>query len=475
MCFGQIGIVMSIGEKQKRDTLTFDLKSARYYDADGRLHVTLSNISKANVCPYYGHEIPGFEELGLVADKVYQLYRDPEELAKGAPTSNGIQLMSIHIAVSADEPQKEVVAGTTGTDAVFEAPYLKNSLVIWDAEDIKNIEDNSVRELSCGYRYKPDMTPGSVDGVAYDGVMRDIIFNHVALVKEGRAGGDVLVADSSIFSKEQVMSKSKLSPTATLVQGALMACLQPKLAKDQKIDLKPLVQEINKANWATKKPGLIDGLKAAGKGKLAKDAEMADVVKMIDALNGEDMPDDDLGKDDDTTEADTTMDADAMLEKIIGAIKSCFAAKEGAADEPPKTEGAANNDPKNGKDKDKVPAKDEEEKVDKKAMDAAIAAAVKANETATIARMNAIAQAHEDVKPYVGKLNGAFDSAEGVYKAALDIKKIDVKDVPASAGAYRAILLAQPKPDDGSKKTVVQDSAMSSDAANLIGKIFAKA
>ena len=462
-------------EKQKRDTLTFDLKSARYYDADGRLHVTLSNISKANVCPYYGHEIPDPDgKLGLDPEKVYQLYRDPEELEKGAPTSNGIQLMSIHIAVSADEPQKEVVAGTTGTDAVFNAPYLQNSLVIWDAEDIKNIEDNSVRELSCGYRYTPDMTPGGVDGIAYDGVMREIIFNHVALVKEGRAGSDVLVADSSIFSKEQVMSKSKLSPTATLVQGALMACLQPKLAKDQKIDLKPLVQEISKANWAAKKPALIDSLKTAGKGKLAKDAEMADVVKMIDALNGEDMPDDDLGQDDDPAEADTTMDADAMLEKIISAIKTCFAAKSGAEDEPPKTEGGANNDPKNGKDKDKVPAEDEEEKVDKKAMDAAIASAVKANEKATIESMNAISQAHEDVKPYVGKLAGAFDSAEGVYKAALDIKKIDVKDVPASAGAYRAILIAQPKPDDDKNKSIAKDEAMTAGAATLIGKIFAK-
>jgi hypothetical protein len=38
-----------------------------------------------------------------------------------------------------------------------------------------------------------------VDGQSYpyDGVMRDIKFNHVALVPEGRVGSDVAVADGA--------------------------------------------------------------------------------------------------------------------------------------------------------------------------------------------------------------------------------------------------------------------------------------
>ena len=79
---------------------------------------------------------------------------------------------------------------------MFDAPYLKNSLVVWDGEAIKLIEDDKQKELSCGYRYRADMTPGTYEGVRYDGVMRDIRGNHVALVEEGRAGPDVLVADS---------------------------------------------------------------------------------------------------------------------------------------------------------------------------------------------------------------------------------------------------------------------------------------
>jgi hypothetical protein len=450
------------------DRMVFDLKSARSYDADGRLHVSLSNISKANVCPYRGDEIPDWENLGLDPKKIYQLYRDAKELEKGAATSNGIQLMSIHIAVSADEPRKTVIAGTTGTDAVFEAPYLKNSLVIWDAEDIKNIEDESVKELSCGYRYKPDMTPGTVDGVPYDGVMRDIVFNHVALVKEGRAGNDVVVADSQINLKEQDMSKStQLSKTAAMVKGALTACLTPKLAKDQKIDVNPLLVEITKKNWVEKKPALIEGLKTASKGKLAKDANMDDVVEFIDKMKGEDMPEDE--EEEDMPEA---MDSDAMLQKILEAIKACFPIT-GAKDEPPQTEGGANANPKDGENKEKIGAKDAEkddEKVDKKAMDAAIQAAVKNADKLAVDRMNAIFEARETVKPYVGQLAIAMDSAEAVYKAALDMLNVNTKDVHPSA--YKAILLAQPKKDDGNRMANDARVTYTSSGQKLIADLF---
>ena len=39
------------------------------------------------------------------------------------------------------------------------------------------------------------MTPGDYQGEPYDGLMRDIVGNHVALVREGRAGADVVVGD----------------------------------------------------------------------------------------------------------------------------------------------------------------------------------------------------------------------------------------------------------------------------------------
>jgi len=82
--------------------LAFDRSSARAYDADGRLHVKMSNISKATVNPYYGHEIPDYERLGLDPDRVYNLLRHPEELEKGAPTFNNCPILAEHVPVCAD-------------------------------------------------------------------------------------------------------------------------------------------------------------------------------------------------------------------------------------------------------------------------------------------------------------------------------------------------------------------------------------
>lgn len=173
-----------------------DKSSMRSYDQDGRMHVENSHISKANICPYLGKEIPNYEELGLEGEKIYKLLRHPEELAKAAPTFNGIQILRKHNPVSADDHQPYDTIGSTGTDANFNHPYLDNSLHIWPQFAISDIEQKTKRELSSAYRYRADMTPGNYEGEAYDGVMRDIKGNHVALVEEGRAGNDVAVGDS---------------------------------------------------------------------------------------------------------------------------------------------------------------------------------------------------------------------------------------------------------------------------------------
>jgi hypothetical protein len=99
------------------------------------------------------------------------------------------------VPVSAEDHQPDLVVGSTGTDAKFVAPYLTNSLVVWAQSAIDAIENETQKELSAAYRYRADMTPGSYNGERYDGVMRGIIGNHLAIVPEGRAGSDVVVAD----------------------------------------------------------------------------------------------------------------------------------------------------------------------------------------------------------------------------------------------------------------------------------------
>ena len=171
--------------------LAFD-RSMREKDINGRLHVENCNISKANVCPYMGSEIPGAEALGLDPSKIYMLYRDAAELEAAAPTYERAPLMMRHVITTADNPQQFLTVGTV-SNVRFRHPYLVADISIWNAEAIAAVENEAQREISCGYHYRADMTPGtSPDGIRYDGRMTSIRANHVALVEAGRAGPDSL-------------------------------------------------------------------------------------------------------------------------------------------------------------------------------------------------------------------------------------------------------------------------------------------
>ena len=167
-----------------------DRRMTSTVDRDGRLHVASVRISKAAVNGYRGREIPGWQELELDPDKVYDLLRPPEELENAAKTFNGIQFLTRHVPVNAEDHKPYDVIGTTGTDAVFEDPYLKNSMTVWSSEAIADIEAEVRKELSSAYHYRPKMTPGIWRGKHFDGRIIDIVGNHVALVKDGRVGAD---------------------------------------------------------------------------------------------------------------------------------------------------------------------------------------------------------------------------------------------------------------------------------------------
>ena len=177
--------------------VAFDLESVHDYDSDGHLHVSTANISKAAVNPYVGREIPGWQSLGLDPEKIYNLLRDPKELARGASTFAGKPILLVHQAISANDHPREVVIGAIGDDVQFRDPYLTAPLTIWDGQAIKLIESGAQRQLSAGYRYTPILASGLFRGEPYDIRMADISGNHLAIVQNGRAGSEVVVGDAA--------------------------------------------------------------------------------------------------------------------------------------------------------------------------------------------------------------------------------------------------------------------------------------
>lgn len=380
--------------------LAFD-RTARRIDADGRLHVDRSHISKATVNPYYGKEIPGFDALGLQPDKVYRLFRDPVELERGAATFARLPILSEHVPVTVDTPRPDLVVGAIGSEITFSAPYLDADLCVWDATAIAGIETDKVRELSCAYRYVPVMEPGEFEGQAYDGRMTEIQGNHLALVEVGRAGSDVVVADRNPFTftfKESAMKMTKLgkalfaalcaaSPVLA-ADSALPALVGPATRKNFKTaDVRAKLLALDASLDSNKLDAVLDAIldveqepKAVETPAAAADESPADKVRAMLA-----------GKVDDET---------------LNAICALIAPPAAAADADPV-------DP--GMKKEEVTA----------AMDGLRKELREAEE------------ARRDVRAIVGDVMG-MDSAAEVYGFALDHMKVDHKDVEG-APALRAL------------------------------------
>jgi hypothetical protein len=440
------------------DALALDKASVRTVDQDGHLHIAESNISKATVNPYLGREIPDWKELGLDGDRIYHLLRDPEELKKAVDTFDGKPLLFQHRPVDAEDHAYNTVVGAV-YNPVFDAPFLKAELVVWPGKAIDAIEDGSKQELSCGYRYKADMTPGVYQGQAYDGVMREIQANHVALVAEGRAGPDVVVGDSN---GEIIMSKTVLSRKAAVAQGALLVYLRPKLAQDAKIDLTPILAKITKDNFKDSKPSIITALTERTKGKLAQDASLDDAGSLLDSIDALSIAEDEWpDKDKDKAKGEDEWDDEDEDDKKKAKDKKKSAKDADLDDDKGDDKDEEEQEPK-GKAKDKKKgAKDGEpdDLVTKPAMDAAIASAVRAATASAIKTQKDIRDAERAVRPYVGDLAMAHDSADEVYRTALDAMGIKTEGINELI-ALKTILEMQPKASDPkSKPRVAMDAA----------------
>ena len=505
-------IIASDSAPRVRDLLALDKDSVRSYDKDGRLRIARAHITKANICPYKGSEIPGFEELGLDADHIYQLYRDPDELKKAAATLNGVPLLRKHVPVSADDHRPHDVVGSLGTDAEFDGEYLDNSLFVNARDAIEGIESKKKRELSAGYHYRPEMTAGSFDGKRFDGVMRDIVFNHVSLVSDGRAGPDVIVGDST----EELMKK----PTrlAALTLNLVAAHVSPLIAMDKKIELpKSLFSEITTKNFKAKSPALLAGVKQALDGKVRKGMTFDEggLSKLLTALeessgSGSDeevtkeqeeaMESASQGKsnldipktvvkeakqdDDADADKDKAWDAEpikewmrgkGMSEDDISEVAGMFPKPatdemdpdamdaEEAPDEKAKKM-KAEADKKKAEDTAK--AKDSmKNMVTKPAMDAAIKLATDATAKSVRETERGIQVARSEVKPWVGELplSLAFDSAEQVYRHALTMLG-EPKAKTLHADALLPILQSKQKPG---ARPVEQSDPLGMDAATM--------
>lgn len=460
--------------KTRQNTkLIFDAASERYRDENGFLHVRTSNVSKEQVAPYYGREIPDSEELGLDPEHIYYGYRSAKELALAAETTNGLPILLRHHNESAENPQRDFRVGSMGSSGRFEAPYLKNALAFTDSRGIEEIESGKATELSLSYFFDPVMTRGVWNGEPYDFIMTNIRANHLALVPEGRAGSDVAVADAQIVP-------NPLTPRNTFMtkaQGKLRQLLR-KLVGDEDIDAEKTENELINALAE------VNSLEAEQNGK-ADDAPAVDKNGLMQAILELCGP----GLD----EAKMTLLKDRLSELAYAPAEGKTADSDLAADKPcGDAEGAK-----------EVPAKDaymtpeqkkafeegvkyaenllkkpgEAQKLDgeheSQGAKAAMDAALQKKGYLRAADLQAVFDAQREVRPIVGELavNLARDSADDVYGTALDCLGINKKAHPRAA--WRSVFQTYRQTKGNGGYALAHDAALGSgtgldgDFANL--------
>ena len=144
---------------------------------------------------------------------------NPESLA-----SFGMKAVTLnHPRVLLDtETTKLHQVGHAGSQVRFSDGFVEVALLITDQKAIDAIKRGDAQEVSAGYRVDYDPTPGvTPDGQSYDGVQRNILANHIAVVPRGRGGREVrLLLDScdrnDAVAELEPPSNSPIIPMATI-------------------------------------------------------------------------------------------------------------------------------------------------------------------------------------------------------------------------------------------------------------------
>ena len=439
--------------------------SVRTIDDNGYLHVGISNITKEQVAPYLGSEIPGFEKLGLKPDEIYSVYRPASELSKPATVEslNGIPVLLKHAEDSAEAPASNRV-GSTGTDAKWEPPYLTNSLHIQDADAIRRINDGTMREISMGYFYTPVLRHGEFEGEPYDVVMTDISCNHVALVEEGRAGHDVSVKDSTLTlpaggGKEEPETSSELKQEnddmnekekalAEILEIVAGAGIDPEAFKqklDAVINIKDDSQTTDEDTEESK--AFAEGVEY---GEEKEKAEPEKLDREHESEGEERYLEEKNEAEDSDEENDLTADAEEAL-KFCGldaddpTVKAAF--QQGFAS------GVSYGEEKE-KDEPKKLDSEHESEGEKKALGQDSAAKIGAIVRAQVeAKFDAI----QETSKSLGRVRvSAFDTAADVYRAALKAEGVNVAGLAKREcrTAYRALMMGR----QSAKRVAAMDS-----------------
>lgn len=178
---------------------------------DGYL-IAMSRVARTGVQDYLA------SELGFVGNHIVRVNRSEDQVfSKDAMTSLS------HAPVTVDHPAemvdaaswRDLAVGEVGAEVMRDGEWLSVPLIVKDAAGIEAARSTH-KEISMGYSANIVDAP---DGADYDYDMREITFNHLALVPKGRAGSEARIGDAHNWGAAPQLKKDHVVNMKAIVVG----------------------------------------------------------------------------------------------------------------------------------------------------------------------------------------------------------------------------------------------------------------
>lgn len=121
--------------------------------------------------------------------------RHPDEVLNedSLASLQGAPLTELHKGMVTAKNVKDLQVGHVGEKILPNGGHVQAWMTVQAEDTIGKVKRRDLQECSAGYTCIVDMVPGEWNGQRYDGIQRNIRYNHVALGPKdwGRAGGEV--------------------------------------------------------------------------------------------------------------------------------------------------------------------------------------------------------------------------------------------------------------------------------------------
>lgn len=248
--------------------------------------VAPAKISRAgNVQKYTARELGLDKSKGMDGNKIIRLYRPSEEVFKSDAVASFDRkpLTDGHppVDVTADTWKDYAIGDVHGVTVAGDC--LSAQVIVRDAAAIKAVVDGKA-QLSCGYEFDLDMTPGTApDGQEYDGIQRAIDGNHVAIVDSARAGAGIRIGDRRITTGDSNMITRVIDGITLTFSDETQASVIEKVVKDANARTTAAVEAKDAAEKkaVAAETALGAATKAATDAKTAHDAKVKELEAKI--------------------------------------------------------------------------------------------------------------------------------------------------------------------------------------------------